>query len=123
MTREEAIKQMEQLQRFCSIRTGQSKDGAFAKDCKALEMAITSIRDQKTQLDRSKWEGCECCKEECRNCAYTTQRKLCKKSCKDGSEFVRRITGRYCRECGRPLTEDAWAELEKRIGENDGKTD
>lgn len=49
------------------------------------------------KLDRSRWEGCELCgDQDVLECMLTWERK-------------------YCNNCGRPLTEEAWAELERRI--------
>lgn len=56
-----------------------------------------------TRLDRSRWEGCVCCK---------TPRSM---------RARQNIGYRYCEHCGCPLTEEAWAELERRI--NGEKTD
>lgn len=44
------------------------------------------------RIDRETWEPCELCEK---------QRKV--------------FNEKFCGECGRPLTEEAWAELEKRI--------
>lgn len=55
-------------------------------------------------IDRSKWEKCELC------------------SLTDGKPASRLILAetcngeaKYCPRCGRPLTEEAWAELERRL--------
>lgn len=55
-------------------------------------------------IDRSKWEACELC------------------SLPDGKSASRLILAetcngeaKYCPSCGRPLTEEAWAELERRV--------
>lgn len=55
-------------------------------------------------IDRSKWEACELC------------------SLPDGKSASRLILAetcngeaKYCPSCGRPLTEEAWAELERRL--------
>lgn len=60
-------------------------------------------------IDRGKWSSCECNgnKETCCTCVSM----LCH-SCFRHSEYKR---GRYCSSCGRPLTEKAWEELEKRL--------
>lgn len=63
---------------------------------------------------REAWEPCEMC-ETCSNCWGAMNQKYwlpCNK-CVEFSEFS--PVG-YCRYCGRPLTEDAWAEREKQIG-------
>lgn len=66
----------------------------------ALEMAIAALHSQKTpaKLDRIWWEGCEWC-----------------------TGFCPEVTGdphwnyKFCPMCSRPLTEEAWEELERRI--------
>lgn len=119
MSIEEAIKQLEQLQRFCSIMVGQSKDGAFAKDWKALEMAIAALRAQQTKLDRSLWDGCDWCKsaerpaDEHKCGEMFAVRGVVYTYCGDGETHG--TLERFCPLCGKPLTEEAWAELERRI--------
>ena len=76
-------------------------------------------------LDRTRWSGCNFCAQTCEKCIYYgmgRQKEPCH-SCRVFSKFVSHFPGKYCRECGRPLTEQAWEELERRIVENDGKTD
>lgn len=57
----------------------------------ACRIAVAALRAQQAKLDRSWWGGCETCK---------------------GGRYRR---GEYCPGCGRPLTEEAWAEMERRI--------
>ena len=67
----------------------------------ALNMALDALRAQQTPatLDRSRWEGCNWC-----------------------IGFCPGVTGdphwyyRFCPICGRLLTEEAWAELEQKLG-------
>lgn len=63
----------------------------------ACVVAVSALRAQQAKLDRSRWEGCDSC----------------------GNQKIKQIMldrGRkYCSVCGRPLTEEAWAELERRI--------
>lgn len=40
-----------------------------------------------------------------------------------GWQIIGHYCPQYCPECGLPITEEAWAELERRIGGNDGTTD
>lgn len=61
------------------------------------------IEYRPAKLDSSRWEGCG----ECRSTVI--------------SQKMVGLGRRYCLYCGRPLTEEAWAELERRI--NGGKTD
>lgn len=68
----------------------------------AFQMAASALRSQSVKLNRSPWEECG--------------------QCKPGGqlELVVDCEWSYCPYCGRPLTEEAWAELERRIGGNDG---
>ena len=52
-------------------------------------------------LDRSRWEGCECCAVYERHNGYLQAHP--------------EHAFRFCWKCGKPLTEKAWAELERRI--------
>lgn len=68
---------------------------------KALcESAALRAQQAPTKLDRSRWKGCEYCRD-----------------------IPKSILKGFCFSCGRPLTEEAWAELERRIGGNDGTYD
>lgn len=69
-------------------------------------------------IDREAWEPCGACKS-CGNCEESrkaTREKInynhpCH-SCLGYDNFK---PVAFCRRCGRPLTEKAWAELEKRL--------
>lgn len=73
-----------------------------------VRMSVVALKAQQdpAKLDRSRWEGCEWCIGFCPN-----------------------VTGdphwnyKFCPMCSRPLTEEAWAELERRIGGNNETTD
>lgn len=70
----------------------------------ACRVAVSALRAQRAKLDGSRLEGCWWC-----------------------TGFCPEVTGdphwdyRFCPKCGRPLTEEAWAEMDRRI--NDGTTD
>lgn len=85
-------------------------------------MGLSALRAHRTQLDRSRWEGCDWCNQRyCDNCFWQIKMKdsfRCKR-CADKSEWSPIVS--YCSNCGRPLTEKAWEELERRI--NDGTVD
>ena len=72
-------------------------------------------------IDREAWEPCGRCEEkDCSNCAYGDDpegRSHCK-SCEGESWWRSEWTPYYdfCPWCGRPMTEHAWAKLEKRVG-------
>lgn len=70
-------------------------------------------------IDRSKWEACDHCKKACWNCNHNL---LCcegnDKECDDcvnQSKWEFLAYQNYCPKCGRPLTEEAWVELERRV--------
>lgn len=100
---------------------------------KALEMAVDALHAQKdsnlvdfdhfkpVKLDRSWWEGCEMCSRTYRPPEWNgggshdfrvSQNELFYHDAKYGWEG---IEVKFCPMCGRPLTEEAWAELERRI--------
>ena len=105
MTREEAIEILENgdFWDLCVVPYVDSNKPAMEFH-EALDMAIVALRAQQKllemlELDRDAW-------------------KLC-----DGCRPNRFFGNRFCCRCGRPLAEGAWAELEWRIGGNDGTID
>lgn len=58
------------------------------------------------KLDRSRWEGCFLCNGE---------KYLNGDVCVLGTHYVGVSEFDFCPNCGRPLTEKAWAELERRV--------
>lgn len=102
MPTEEAIKRIEDHMEVHKIG-----EYPHIKLAVALNMALDALRAQQTHanLDRSRWEWCHYC---------------------DGNETVMELDWiygldhiltdyKFCPMCGRPLTEEAWAELERRI--------
>lgn len=63
-------------------------------------------------IDWESWEPCIKCNGKCYFCKFNETSKCGK--CKN-HEFYSPMFN-FCPDCGRPLTEEAWAELEKRIG-------
>lgn len=67
-------------------------------------------------IDRDAWEPCgECEKRNCDNCLYSeylSSMEPCK-SCYNAKKW--KPVSRFCGNCGRPLTPEAWDELEKRL--------
>lgn len=63
-------------------------------------------------IDREAWEPCIKCNGKCYFCKFNETSKCGK--CKN-HEFYSPMFN-FCPDCGRPLKEDAWAELGKRMG-------
>lgn len=128
MTREEAIKALGLFRIF---------DAPGLEE--AVDMAVDALRDKQgskvvdfdhfkpVKLDRRRWEGCEHCKgdlEGYTSCFRNTNGSSIKMYIPEGEAAIV-IPGRYnhrayikisyCPFCGRPLTEEAWAELDRRI--------
>lgn len=107
MTAEKAIRILDPRTSLLAMAECEAT-GEWLKLCnEACRMGADALRAQQTpdKLDRSRWEGCN----ECENLVIS-----------------RKMVGlgrRYCPYCGRTLTKAAWAELERRIGGNDGTAD
>lgn len=88
----------------------------------------------KNKIDRNKWEPCECCKEPIGAEPYKQEKYpgICDFDVilDGGDEITVYAYNHYtpiteeicfsfpvsfCPKCGRPLTEQAWQELEKRL--------
>lgn len=68
------------------------------------------------QIDLEAWEPCqECEKRNCDNCLYSEYLRNMEpcKSCYNAKEW--KPISRFCGECGRPLTTEARAMMEKRL--------
>lgn len=131
MTREEAIQILESGTKFPDLP--HSSDDLD----EACRMAVAALRaqqkvkgveiDQFKKLDRNRWEGCSMCTAEHnpedwgKGGAHDFRIK------EDGLYYFDAQFGwegmdiKFCPNCGRPLTDKAWAELERRI--NGGTTD
>lgn len=112
MTREEAIKALNLMEHVESIASvyepgERREDITVRKLKKACRMASEALRTQQahTKLDRRRWEGCWSCNNQ----------KVRNLGLRHGRE--------YCPCCGKPLTGQAWAELERKVGRNDGTAD
>ena len=78
---------------------------------------LIALRAQHDKLDRSRWVGCDSCMNKaCKSCEFS--------SCPPGerpcsgcvfTENKKNYTPTaFCPNCGRPLTEEAWADWRKR---------
>ena len=76
----------------------------FAVCNEACRVAARVLRAHSAKLDRSRWEGCPDCIREWGVLDTQTNR------------FAMRER-HCCGSCGRPLKEQAWAELERRCAE------
>lgn len=108
MTRDEAIKILEPY-------TGPGYQGIKFRT--ACEVAVSSLRAQQppAKLDRSRWEGCEHCVGDDPKSIGTFEVYKKIKNPEDAIKFKWAKAPQYCPMCGKPLTEAAWAELERRI--------
>ena len=138
MTREEAAKHFEKY-------IGNECYTTFHQDACRMAVAALRAQQTPAKLDRSRWEGCAYCTlrkvprmpwhspgvvvregeyregdnslshiEECSlDGSPETRTAWLVTSCEDGGDHTIEI--RFCPICGRPLTEEAWAELERRL--------
>lgn len=114
---EEAIETLEEKRKYCKMfyelsANPQEDYPSTAKFMNALELAITALRSMQEagepfHIDRSKWEYCLTC----RDLQYLPHEMCADVKMPGGSE----IGASFCPSCGRPLTEEAWAELERRL--------
>ena len=114
MTKDEAIEIFEGISELEGISIFYQPGGKAGKLTihgikKASKIAISALRVQQAhaKMDRRWWEGCVVCN----GCGVGGSSELL---CSGGE-------AKYCPFCGRPLTEEALAELERRI--NGGTTD
>lgn len=123
MTREEAIEALGLAEHVESIvatyEPGETGNNTTVRELKeACRMGASALRAQQepVKLDRSRWEGCsECSKPWCITCVRYDSRSTgtpCTTSC---IGYSKHESVKFCKNCGRPLTEEAWAELERRI--------
>lgn len=101
MTREDAIR----ILILCDKKPNLKYTEGMIKTAQEVAAAIVIGQKPTAKLDRGRWNGCDTCK----NPIFAT--------CCRGllNEPVN-----YCPNCGKPLTEEAWAELYRKIGGNDG---
>lgn len=116
MTREEAIERISDHMEVHKIG-----EYPHIKLAVALNMALNALRAHQppAKLDRSRWGWCHACENECCELCiyeYSDMGEPPCSSCINGNmELTNYKPKPFCAKCGRPLTEEAWAELEGRI--------
>lgn len=83
----------------------------------ALRIAIGALRGEKApeKMDRIRRKDCVKCRiMSCVTCENVATATECE-PCRECVDFSRYKILKFCPFCGRPLTEEAWAELERRI--------
>ena len=95
----------------------EKKGGRFEWNVEDRELSLYSYPP--AHIDRSKWEPCAVCENKtCRICinagvvSYGDPCCECDATASGGSYYEH---SNFCPHCGRPLTEEAWAELERRV--------
>lgn len=63
-------------------------------------------------IDREKWDLCNLCDSKCLICMINETDKC--RRCKYYKYYLPLY--QFCPKCGRPITDEAWDELEKRLG-------
>ena len=78
---------------------------------------VHSKRGWMPRLNREAWEPCAECKPNCMTCVNNWEgTKSIPKVCSNCVRYSNyKPEYKYCYECGRPLTEEAWAEMERRV--------
>ena len=134
MTREEAIallnEQYETCKRICDCGADQRKSYPNVPQfMEALGMALSALRPVSREQVEKVFHGCEMCREEKKAksdnfCGAATMRIVGDSIDLRGDEKKIKFFGhiyapsfsvKFCPFCGKPLTEQAWAELEKRL--------
>ena len=87
MTREEAIKSLQNIVEYWTYKT---------TEVEAAKMAIAALRPVSREMVETGWTGCEKCRDQANWPSWIEK------------GFV------YCPKCGTPLTSWAWEELRKR---------
>ena len=89
---------------------------SLIRRCGYLPYASDPTAHQPARIDREKWGPCKECEEKlCENCQFihlSMWEQPCRE-CEGKSKW--QPAGNYCWCCGRPLTEEAWAALERRV--------
>lgn len=112
---------LDQAQDRESMIPADEPDSIFAHDMSALQEAAKIIEANQESNNASvllpdRWEPCvSCISKTCGTCFWgvTFKNKMECESCTEQDRWMPAHS--YCSNCGRPLTESAWASLKERI--------
>lgn len=127
MSAEEAVKEIERTIEQVSVYLPHDDDWIVS-----LKLAVAALQAKQTKLNRSRWEGREYCANHKGNIELCPMLSHDESDCERGMYIHRGclvsnsgefqyVKIDFCPICGRPLTDAAWADLERKI--NGGKTD
>lgn len=106
------------MQKDEALKILEHRNGGYTwKDIEnAIAVTVEAlISKQPIQIDREAWQPCEKCKT-CASCISSTESAKDPKSmCFNCQCYGNHRPRNFCPNCGRPLTPEAWAELEKRL--------
>ena len=112
MTREEAIKRIDEQYKICEEFYYLSANPE--KDCpgvmsymEALAVAISALRPVSREMVERMFPGCEKCKSVCHRCLnypVALYPKACR-TCVEHSNYE--SASNFCEDCGKPLTDEA----------------
>lgn len=118
MTKKETLKRAlkELLEARHNLRNGQKNRvppdqmAALWEKVEYREMVVEELRHP-SHIDREAWEPCKACSDEYSQkiSSYLERFHGC------ATSTVRVVNTDFCPRCGRPLTEEGWAMLEKRL--------
>lgn len=94
MTHEEALDILENGNWFSYVDNN-APQSTVSKVAEAINTLARNIRTTHGHINREKWEPCECC----RSAKFMNGQSMYN----------------FCPSCGRPMTDQAWDELEKRL--------
>lgn len=95
------------------LRNNVGGESEYYSDEELEQDGLTAYPYHPPRLDRSAWEPCEKC-----NTCWTCQLALnefVREPCMSCGAFKNHKSLNFCPWCGRPLTDVAWDELERRI--------
>lgn len=88
-------------------------EGSFYRE---RAVVFPYIIPDNANIDRNAWWECFTKPNTCESCeAYMKSSEERKRICSDCHERSRYIQADFCPRCGKPLTEKAWDEMEKRV--------